>query len=154
MLIVFNPAAFARLWDRLGGRLLAAARLLTGSLPEAEDALHDLFVALARGARDYCQAYHHGSIRKHALDLLMANQNLPASARAILERVPWQARDVNGRFNAASVLDIQDWFVKEGFLKTKAPIERLISTEYSDHIEKTLGPFEVENKASQMKGCR
>ena len=80
--------------------------------------------------------------------------HLAEDARAILERVPWQARDVNGRFNTASVLDIQDWFVKEGFLKTKAPIERLISTEYSDHIEKTLGPFEVENKASQMKGCR
>lgn len=113
-----------------------------------------LFVALARGARDYCQAYHHGAIRKHALDLLLKNQNRPESARVILERVPWQARDINGRFNPESVLDIQEWFVKEGFLKTKAPIERLISTEYSDHIEKTLGGFEVENKASTLKGCR
>lgn len=44
-----DPAAFARLYDRLAGRLLAAARLLTGSDHEAEDALQDLFVALARG---------------------------------------------------------------------------------------------------------
>ena len=44
-----DPAAYARLYDRLGGRLLAAARLLTGSEHEAEDAVQDLFVALARG---------------------------------------------------------------------------------------------------------
>lgn len=44
-----DPAAYARLYDRLGGRLLAAARLLTGSDHEAEDAVQDLFVALAKG---------------------------------------------------------------------------------------------------------
>lgn len=48
-LVAGDPAAFARLYDRLAARLLAAARLLTGSDHEAEDALQDLFVALARG---------------------------------------------------------------------------------------------------------
>lgn len=48
-LVAGDPAAFARLYDRLAGRLLAAARLLSGSAADAEDALHDLFVALARG---------------------------------------------------------------------------------------------------------
>ena len=48
-LVAGDAAAFARLYDRLAGRLLAAARLLTGSHHEAEDVLHDLFVALARG---------------------------------------------------------------------------------------------------------
>jgi RNA polymerase sigma-70 factor (ECF subfamily) len=48
-LVAGEPAAFARLYDRLGGRLLAAARLLTGSGHEAEDAVQDLFVAIARG---------------------------------------------------------------------------------------------------------
>ncbi len=48
-LVAGDPAAYARLYDRLGGRLLAAARLLTGNDHEAEDAVQDLFVALARG---------------------------------------------------------------------------------------------------------
>lgn len=48
-LVAGDPAAFARLYDRLGGRLVAAAKLLTGSEHEAEDAVQDLFVALARG---------------------------------------------------------------------------------------------------------
>lgn len=48
-LVAGDPAAYARLYDRLGGRLLAAARLLTGGDHEAEDAVQDLFVALARG---------------------------------------------------------------------------------------------------------
>lgn len=48
-LVAGDPAAYARLYDRLGGRLLAAARLLTGSDHEAEDAVQDLFVAVAKG---------------------------------------------------------------------------------------------------------
>lgn len=48
-LVAGDPPAFARLYDRLGGRLFAAARLLTSSEHEAEDAVQDLFVALARG---------------------------------------------------------------------------------------------------------
>ena len=74
--------------------------------------------------------------------------------RAILDRVPWQARDPNGKFNAASVLDIQDWFVSHKMLDGKQPIEKLISTEFSAAAEKELGPFKVENAASKLKGCR
>ena len=111
------------------------------------------FVALARGARDYCQAYHGGQIRKEALDLLIEHIGKDAD-RAILDRVPWQARDPNGKFNATSVLDIQDWFVKHKMLEASLPIEKLISTRFSDAAEKELGPFKVENTASTAKGCR
>lgn len=43
-----DPAAFAALYDRLAGRLYHTARTMTGSLPDAEDIVHDLFVELAR----------------------------------------------------------------------------------------------------------
>ena len=126
----------------------------TDWLRDHPETARKLFLALARGARDYCQAYHHGPIRKLALDLLMKNQSREESARPILERVPWQARDINGRFNPQSVLDIQDWFLKEGFITTKMPIQKLITSEYSDYIARQLGPFEIENKASTLKGCQ
>ena len=126
----------------------------TDWLRDHPETARKLFLALARGARDYCQAYHHGAIRKQALDLLMKNQSREESSRPILERVPWQARDINGRFNPESVLDIQDWFLKEGFITKKLPIQKLITSEYSDYIAEQLGPFEVENKASTLKGCQ
>lgn len=43
-----DPEAFASLYDRLASRLYNTARTMTASLPDAEDAVHDLFVELAR----------------------------------------------------------------------------------------------------------
>lgn len=43
-----DPAAFAALYDRLSGRLLSTARIMTASPADAEDIVHDLFVELAR----------------------------------------------------------------------------------------------------------
>jgi RNA polymerase sigma-70 factor, ECF subfamily len=43
-----DPEAFAALYDRLAGRLYNTACTMTDSLPDAEDAVHDLFVELAR----------------------------------------------------------------------------------------------------------
>ena len=51
-LVAGDPEAFAALYDRLAPRLLGTARTmtgLTGSLADAEDVVHDLFVDLARG---------------------------------------------------------------------------------------------------------
>jgi RNA polymerase sigma-70 factor (ECF subfamily) len=44
-----DPEAFAALYDRLATRLLGTARTMTGSIADAEDVVHDLFVDLARG---------------------------------------------------------------------------------------------------------
>ena len=44
-----DMAAFARLYDRLGERLFAAARRMTGSVEGAEEAVQEVFVALVRG---------------------------------------------------------------------------------------------------------
>jgi RNA polymerase sigma-70 factor (ECF subfamily) len=44
-----DMAAFARLYDRLGARLYATARRMTGSDEAAEDAVQEVFVTLARG---------------------------------------------------------------------------------------------------------
>lgn len=47
-----DPQAFAALYDRLASRLVNTSRTMTGtigSIADAEDTVHDLFVALARG---------------------------------------------------------------------------------------------------------
>jgi len=112
---------------------------------------HKVFVALARGARDYCQAYHGGPNRDYVINLMVEKK---IGVRDTLEKRPWGARDPNGRINRASILDIQDWFYNEGLVKQKFPIERLIDSSFADEAAKELGPFELVNKGSPLPGCR
>jgi NitT/TauT family transport system substrate-binding protein len=111
-----------------------------------------LFLALARGSRDYCQAYHHGPNRGEMLDVLMKHRI--ATDRALLDRMDWQARTPNGEFNLASLLDIQAFFKQEGIIDKTAPGERLVDPHYAAVAAKEFGPFEVANTESKLKGCR
>jgi len=110
------------------------------------------FLALVKGGRDYCQAYHDGPNRQEVEDILWKYKAV--NDRALLHTMPWQARDPNGRFNMASVLDVQDWYLKEKMINQKEPAERLIDTSYADYAAKQLPPFKVINKDSKLAGCR
>jgi RNA polymerase sigma-70 factor (ECF subfamily) len=48
-----DPAALTAIYRAFGGELLALARRLTGSDPDAEDVLHDLIVGLPEAMRHY-----------------------------------------------------------------------------------------------------
>jgi NitT/TauT family transport system substrate-binding protein len=117
-----------------------------------QDAARKFFVAIARGTRDYCQAYHHGPNREEILDIMMKYKVM--ADRKLLDSIPWQGRDPNGRLDAATALDIQDWFFKEGMITKKFPAERLVDTSYADYVAKTLPPFELINKDSKLPSCR
>ncbi|HEY3917550.1 MAG TPA: ABC transporter substrate-binding protein [Stellaceae bacterium] len=117
-----------------------------------KDVARRFFVAIARGTRDYCQAYHHGPNRDEVEDIMIKYKVM--SDKALLDRIPWQGRDPNGRMDAGTVLDIQDWFFKQGMVSQKFPADRLIDTEYADYVAKTLPPFEVINKSDQLPSCR
>jgi NitT/TauT family transport system substrate-binding protein len=116
------------------------------------DMARKVFIALARGARDYCQAYHHGPNRAEVVDL-MVRHGIGKDA-ASLDRMNWQARDPNGAFNAASIHDIKRLFAKEGFIQNDPLDGKLVDARFSADAARELGPFEVINKASTLKGCR
>jgi len=116
------------------------------------DGAKKFFAAIVRGSRDFCQAYHHGPNRAEVVDVMFKYK--VGTDRDQLDKMDWQARSPNGRFNIPSVLDLQDWFFKEGIIKQKFTADRLIDSEYADYAEKTLPPFEVANKTDQLKGCR
>jgi NitT/TauT family transport system substrate-binding protein len=111
-----------------------------------------LFLALARAGREYCQAYHHGPNRGEIVDVLIKYKAM--SDRALTDRMSWQARDPNGMFNMASLVDVQDWFLKHGIIEKAAPAERLADLRYAAAAKKELPPFELVNKASPLAGCR
>jgi NitT/TauT family transport system substrate-binding protein len=116
------------------------------------DLARRLFLVLARAGREYCQAYHHGPNRAEISAILVKHKVLTDAA--LLERMPWQARDPNGKLGIESLVDIQDWFHKNGMLEKTAPRERLADASYAEAAAKEFGPFEVANKESTLKGCR
>jgi NitT/TauT family transport system substrate-binding protein len=110
------------------------------------------FLALVKGGRDYCQAYHHGPNRDEVIAIMIKYG--VAGDHDSLDKFPWQARDPNGRFNMASLLDVQDWYFKDGYIKQKLVPEKLVDPSYAEQTAKALGPFTVTNTASTLAGCR
>jgi len=107
---------------------------------------------VSRGIRDYCNAYHNGSNRKALIDLLVSSKT--ETRPELLNKFPWPARNLTGKLNPQSLLDVQDWFLKNKFITAKQPLERLVDYSYADYAQKQLGPFTPENKDSKLAGCR
>jgi NitT/TauT family transport system substrate-binding protein len=116
------------------------------------DVARNFFVAYIRGVREYCQAYHNGGNRQEVIDI--AVRTGVERRQELLYKYPWPSRDPNGRFNMASLLDIQSWYAKTGLSQQPFPPERIATTEFIDYAAAKLGTFEVENKNSKLPGCR
>ena len=114
--------------------------------------LRKFYAAVTRGIRDYCNAYHHGSNRKAMIDLLISSKT--ETRPELLNKNPWPARNLTGKLNADSLLDIQDWYLKNKFITAKLPLEKLVDYSYANYAQQQLGPFVVENKADKTPGCR
>jgi NitT/TauT family transport system substrate-binding protein len=111
-----------------------------------------LFVALGRAGRDYCQAYHHGPNRPELIDIFLKYRI--GTDRDLLDRMAWQSRTVNGEFNVASILDMQAFFQREGTIDKTSPADKLVDPRYAGAVADTLGPFQLINPSSPLKGCR
>jgi NitT/TauT family transport system substrate-binding protein len=110
------------------------------------------FLAYMRGVRDYCQAYHGGSIKKQIVDALIRHG--AERREELLYKYPWPARSPYGLINVASMLDMQTWYADNGFSRAHLPPERLVDTSYVEFARSKLGKFVPENKDSKADGCR
>jgi len=117
-----------------------------------EQVMKNYYVAYLKAAREYCQAYHGGSNRQAIIDLSVRTGT--ETRPELLHKYPWPARNPDGRVNIASLLDMNDWFVKNKMSNVRFPAERVVDTRYVDYALAKLGPFELENKASPLAGCR
>jgi NitT/TauT family transport system substrate-binding protein len=112
----------------------------------------NFYLAALRGARDYCQAYHGGAIRKEMIDLLVKSGT--ERRPEMLHQYTWPSRDPNGRVAIASMLDMQAWYNKNKYVNAPSPPDRLLDLSYVDAAAQKLGAFAVENQASTLTGCR
>lgn len=109
------------------------------------------FTALLRGVRDYCNGYHGGSWRPELLKLLVANG--VSTNVETLDSIPWPARNPQGYVWKDSAADVQKWYVQQGLVRAELPLDKVIDTKFAENANKALGPFNVENAASTLKGC-
>jgi NitT/TauT family transport system substrate-binding protein len=131
---------------------IAVHLLNTDWAKSKQELVRNFYVAMTRGIRDYCSGYHGGPTRKMMTDLLVSSGN--ETRPELLNKYPWTARNLNGKLNPESLLDIQDWYVKHKFVKAKLPLEKLVDYSYADYAQKKLGPCAIENKDSKLAGCR
>jgi NitT/TauT family transport system substrate-binding protein len=131
---------------------IAVIMVNTDWAKQNREAVQAYVTAYLRGVRDYCNAYHHGSIRKEMIDSIVRH----GSERdpKILNDYPWPSRSPDGRINVASMLDMQRWYVANKFSTADLPVERLVDASYAEAAVKKLGPFVPENKTSPLEGCR
>jgi NitT/TauT family transport system substrate-binding protein len=114
--------------------------------------VQSFYLASLRGARDYCQAYHGGAVRKEMIDLLVKSGT--ERRPELLHDYSWPARDPNGRVNVESMLDMQAWYAANKFTTARLPAERLVNRTYAENAAQKLGPFVLDTAASTLAGCR
>ena len=117
-----------------------------------QELMKNYYVAYLRGIRDYCQAYHGGSIRPAMIETSIRTGT--ETRAELLHKYPWPARSPNGEINIASLLDMNAWFVKNKMSNMQFPPERIVDKSYIEYARSKLGPFVLENKESKLEGCR
>jgi len=110
------------------------------------------FVAYMRGVRDYCQAYHNGPSRKDFVEML-ARTGAERRPQILNDQTAWPSRNVYGKINIASMLDMQAWYTANKMSNANFPAARVVDSTFADNAAKKLGPFKLDNSSSTLPGC-
>jgi NitT/TauT family transport system substrate-binding protein len=136
--------------DILPDMVVAASIVNLDWAKQKPEAVHAFFLALMRGTRDYCQAYHGGPNRQEIVAILMRTG---IEKRPEILALPWPSRRVTGIVKPSAVLDILDWYRANGFVKGDVPRDALVDNRYVEAANAKLGPFKLHNETSKLRGC-
>lgn len=137
--------------DILTSMVVAVTMINTDWARANPDLVRRFFLALGRGTRDYCQAYHGGAIRREVMDILIRTG---IEKRPEILALPWPSRKPSGLVDEAAIRDIHDWYKAAGFVKGEISTDKLVDNSFARRANDALGQFALENAGSTVKGCR
>lgn len=123
----------------------------TDWLAKNTDTANRFYLAYLKGAREWCQGYHGAPVRKEIIDLLIKSK---VETRPEVLDGFWTARPIDGRVDEKSLLDVQEFYLKEKMIKKTFPLGRLVDYRFVDWATKQLPKFEPINKNSKLDGCK
>jgi NitT/TauT family transport system substrate-binding protein len=108
-----------------------------GWMDKNPDQVKAFTLAYLKGARDYFDAMKGGPKRAEVVDICIKYTSL--KDKAMYDKMQWSYMDPNGEISLDGLRDQQDWYVKNGFVATKANIENMIDRRFLDYALEKLG---------------
>jgi NitT/TauT family transport system substrate-binding protein len=103
------------------------------------DVLDRFTVAYIKGARYYLQAKRKGPNHAEVVDYLV--KHLPIKDRAIYEGMNWAEVNPDGAIVPENIIDMQNFYMKRGYLKRVLPIEAIADMGPVQRALAKVGPF-------------
>jgi NitT/TauT family transport system substrate-binding protein len=115
------------------------------------DAAKNFIMATLRATRYYCEAYHHGANRADVVRILAKYSNVQDPV--LIDKIDWTAMDVDGRIPMPSIMDIQNFYIKDKLVNTPVPESDLAPPAWVAQARASLPPFKLAHDDHQP-GCR
>ncbi|MBI2848681.1 MAG: ABC transporter substrate-binding protein [Chloroflexi bacterium] len=96
-------------------------------------------VAYIKGQRDYYRALTGGPNRKEVVDI--AIKYTATKDPAMYDKMEWIGTRPDGEIDKASIMDQQNWYLANGYITSKVPIEKIVDDTFVDNAIKKLGKY-------------
>lgn len=131
--------------------VIAVKQINTDWAAKNEKAVYTFVEVIMRAVREYCTAYHNGPNRAEVIRHLAKHSGL--SDPQAIDQMEWGARDPEGRVFEASVMDVQDFYFKEGLIQKKFAMRDIEDDRYRKAALAKLPPFRLAHDDGKP-GCR
>jgi NitT/TauT family transport system substrate-binding protein len=113
-----------------------------GWMDKNPDQVKAFTLAYLKGARDYFDAMKGGPKRAEVVEICVKYTSL--KDKAMYDKMQWSYMDPNGEISFDGLRDQQEWYVKHGFVSTKASVEGMVDRRFLDYALDKLGRIDAK----------